>query len=59
MRRSNRIPKKEVWPPKEYRLPDTLESIEAGQPDRQRELFDEKPDDSRQGRFARLTEDRR
>ena len=55
MRHSNRKPK--TWPPEEYRLPDNLEEIERGRT-RQRELFSEVPDDSRQARLARLTEAR-
>jgi hypothetical protein len=58
MRRSDRTPKPEPWPPAEYRLPDSPEEIERGRI-RQRELFSEQPDDSRQTRLARLTETRR
>lgn len=46
------------WPPKKLRLPDTIAAIEAGRQE-QRELFDEQPDDSRQGRLARLTKGHR
>jgi len=35
------------WPPAEYRLPDTLEGIEAGRPD-QAELIDQTPEARRQ-----------
>jgi hypothetical protein len=60
MRRSNRSERKPTpWPPKEYRLPSTIEAIEAGRPDRQQELFQEPVDDSRKGRLDRLAEGQR
>jgi len=40
-----------IWPPAAYALPSTDEGIEAGRQE-QRQLF--APDDSRQGRIARL-----
>lgn len=53
MRRSKDHPKPE-WPPKEYRLPDTLEEIEAGRRERpkQQSLFDQ---DGREARMEQLT----
>lgn len=41
-----------TWPPKELRLPDSVEAIERGRPAKQRSLL--QPDDSRAGRIARL-----
>jgi hypothetical protein len=43
------------WPPAWARLPDSVEAIEAGRPGRQANLFDDQPDDSRDGRLSRLT----
>jgi hypothetical protein len=42
------------WIPDEYRLPDTVEAIEAGRPERPRQqsLFDQ---DGREARIERLT----
>jgi hypothetical protein len=45
------------WIPAEFALPATIDGIEAGRPDRG-ELFRERPDDSREGRLARLTGER-
>jgi hypothetical protein len=56
IRESDRKP--EPWPPGEYRLPEKIEDIERGRI-RQRELFPAVPDDSREGRLARLSEARR
>lgn len=49
---------REPWPPIEFCLPnlDTLEEISRGQQPIQRELFSDLPDDSRDGRIARLCE---
>lgn len=44
----------EPWPPSEYAVPATVKAIEAGRTT-QAELFREQPDDSREGRLARLT----
>jgi len=41
------------WPPPEYALPDNLDTIEQGRR-QQRELFPVVPDDSQEGRLARL-----
>ena len=50
-------PKADPWPPLEFCLPnlDRLEEISHGEYQTQRELFPERPDDSRAGRIARLT----
>ena len=50
---------KAPWPPAEHCLPnlDTLEEISRGEDRQQQELLPpEKPDDSREGRLARILE---
>jgi len=42
------------WPPAELALPDTIEEIERGRRIEHQELFQEPPDDSREGRLRRL-----
>jgi hypothetical protein len=46
----------EQWPPLEFCLPnlDRLEEISRGEHVAQQELFPERPDDSREGRLARI-----
>jgi hypothetical protein len=42
------------WIPVLYQLPKTLDAIEAGRLAEQQSMFDEQPDDSREGRLARI-----
>ncbi len=42
------------WIPQEYRLPDTIEEIEAGRPPKQRDMFEAERDESREGRLAHI-----
>ena len=51
VRHKNKTP--EPWPPADLSLPSTIEAIEQGR-EQQRGLFDERSDDTRAGRLARL-----
>jgi len=53
-RRTSEHQTPEPWPPIEYRLPSTIEGIEAGRSAKQLGLFVEQAEDTRASRLARI-----